>query len=268
MTYLPQLHTKLERITRKWWFFLLFVLLQFTVPPYASKGYNFPDEWAEVIKHALRNPIVYSYSELYPIFKVIPIILVIGIIVFRNKVSRLFSIYVSLSYVLFAFGQSIGVTEKYGLVICTLNLTMFLIVAGFWIWEAIVLQNDFVPAKLFIWRYWVVPLAFLAFWYPINLRTGRPDFNPIYLFTNIAGMAFCTMTPFYVGLLTLYWPKVNMATLRVTSLVGFIIGLYNMHLNFIVRPGILWWNGVLHIPLLAISLYGLILSLKKPKYET
>jgi len=79
------------------------------------------------------------------------------------------------------------------------------------------------------------------------------------------------MTPVYVGLLTLYWPKVNMATLRVTSLVGLIIGLYNM-LNFFIRPGRNWWNGVLHIPLLIISLYGLIISLKRPcavqkKYE-
>jgi hypothetical protein len=49
--------------------------------------------------------------------------------------------------------------------------------------------------------------------------------------------------------------------LRVTSLVGLITALNNVHLNFIVRPATLWWNGVLHIPLLVISLYGLIISL-------
>ena len=74
------------------------------------------------------------------------------------------------------------------------------------------------------------------------------------------------MTPVYVGLLTLYWPRVNIATLRVTSLVGLIIGLYNLYYNFGIRPDILWFNGVLHIPLLIISLYGLVLSFKKPKY--
>jgi hypothetical protein len=163
---------------------------------------------------------------------------------------------------LFAIGQGIGVSEKYGVAICTITLIMFLTVAGFWLWEAIVMKNDFSPAKSPIWKYWVVPLAFLAFWYPLNLRTALLDFNPVCLFTNIAGAAFCTMTPVYVALLTLYWPKVNIATLRVTSLVGLIIGLYNMHLNFFVRPSTLWWNGVLHIPLLVISLYGLIISLK------
>jgi Na+/proline symporter len=110
-----------------------------------------------------------------------------------------------------------------------------------------------------------VPLAILAFWAPAS--RGRPDFNPVYLVTNGAGLAFCMMTPVYVGLLTLYWPKVNIATLRVTSLVGLIIGLYNMHVNFFVRPSMLWWNGVLHIPLLTVSLYGLILSLKRAHAE-
>ncbi|MHC4693384.1 MAG: hypothetical protein ACYS67_11645, partial [Planctomycetota bacterium] len=116
-----------------------------------------------------------------------------------------------------------------------------------------------------IWRYWVVPLAVLAFWYPSS--RGRPDFNPVLLFTNSAGLAFCLMTPVYVGLLSLYWPRVNLPAMRVTSLVGLIIGLYNMYANFGINPGRTWWNGILHIPLLVISLYGLILSLKRPKVE-
>lgn len=45
----------------------------------------------------------------------------------------------------------------------------------------------------------------------------------------------------------MYYPRVNIATLRVTSLVGLIIGFYDMWGNFFVYPGKLWWNGVLHI---------------------
>jgi hypothetical protein len=256
---------KLEQITRRWWFFLLFVLLQFTVPPYASKGYNFPQDWGKVISHALSHAIVYQHPEIYPIFKIIPIMLLIGIFVFRNRLARLFAVYVCFSYILFAVGQSMAVTEEYGVSICTINMIMFPAVAAFWLWEAVVLYNDFTLTRQPLWRYWVVPLAVLAFWGPIS--RAKPDFNPAYLFTNGAGVAFCMMTPVYVGLLTLYWPKVNIAALRVTSLVGLIIGLYNMLTNFIMRPSTHWWNGVLHIPLLVISLYGLILSLKRPSVE-
>ncbi|MHC4751384.1 MAG: hypothetical protein ACYTFW_16115, partial [Planctomycetota bacterium] len=201
MAYQEYQQGKAERITRRWWFFGLFILLQFVAPPYASKGYKFPQEWGDVTYHALGNAIVHSYSQLYPIFKVIPIILLIGIIIFRNKVARLFSIYVSISYVLFALGQSIAVTEKYGVAICTINIIMFLTVAAFWLWEAVVQQSDFTPRKLPVWRYWIVPLAILAFWAP-SYR-GRPDFNPVYLLTNSTGLAFCMMTPVYVGLLSL-----------------------------------------------------------------
>ena len=53
--------SKIERITRKWWFFGLFVLIQF-FPPYASKGYNIED-WGKVIQHALGNAIVSSIPK-------------------------------------------------------------------------------------------------------------------------------------------------------------------------------------------------------------
>ena len=166
---------------------------------------------------------------------------------------------------LFTIGQSIAVTDKYGVSICTINFVMFLIVAGFWAWEALVLQNDYTLRKLPIWRYWVVPLAVLAFWYPAS--KGRPDFNPVYLFTSGSGLAFCLMTPVYLTLLSLYWPRVNMPAMRVTSLVGLIIGLYNMYVKFGINPARRWWSGVLHIPLLVISIYGLMLSLKRPQTE-
>jgi hypothetical protein len=262
---LEKIQRKLELITRKWWFYLIFVLIQF-IPPYASKGFN----WSEIgliTGEILSNAIVYSYTTMFPIFKIIPIILVVSIIIFRNRVSRIFSIYAAFTYVLIAFLQSIAETDKYGFGILTLNLIMFLVVAVFWFWEAIVQKNDFTPQKRPLWKYWVIPFAIFAFWYPVNPNTFMPDFHPLYLFTNLAGLAFCLMTPVYLAILTLYHPKVNIATLRVTSIVGLIIGFYNMWVNFFISPETLWWNGVLHIPLLTISIYGLILSLKKRLVE-
>ncbi|HAV42358.1 MAG TPA: hypothetical protein DCW97_08200, partial [Acidobacteria bacterium] len=176
--------------------------------------------------------------------------------------------YVGINYLLFAFLQGIAITDKYGFGMVTGNFILMILVSIFWFWEASVNKNNFIPQKLPITRYWVVPLAFLVFWYPVNLESMKPDFNLVYLFTNPAGLAFCTMTPVYLGILTLYYPKVNIATLRVTSLVGIIIALYNIMAIFPYLR-VLWWNGVLHIPLLAISIYALVLSLQKiPVEET
>ncbi len=255
---LEKFQVKIESVTRRWWFYLLFVLLQF-IPPYTSKGYV-KSEAGIVAGEILSHSLVFSYTALWPIFKIIPLILFISIIFLGNKVTSIFDVYGGVTYILFAFLQSIAVTEKFGLGILTVNLIMFLFVAAFWFWEVIVQKNDFSPRKQAVWRYWVIPFAFLAFWYPANPSTLMPDFNPIYLITNSAGLAFCMMTPVYLAILTLYYPRVNIATLRVTSLVGIIIGLYNMFVNFVFALDELWWNGILHIPLLSISLYAFTLS--------
>ena len=254
---------KLESITGKWWFFLLFVLMQFFIPPYASKGFD----WSEIgliTGEVLSNAIVNNYSVVYPVFKIAPIVLVLSIAFLGNKANRFFSVYVGINYVLFAFLQSIAVTGNYGLSIVTLNLVMFTFVAAFWFWETTVQKNDFTPQKQPRWKYWVIPVACLAFWYPCSFSgvVAVQDFNPIHLLTNVAGLTFCMMTPVYLSILTLYHPRVNIATLRVTALVGAIIGVYNVLVNFFLAPS-LWWNGVLHIPLLTISIYAIVLSFKK-----
>jgi len=89
-------------------------------------------------------------------------------------------------------------------------------------------------AKAPAWKYWVFPLAFLAFWFPHSITDGSvvPDFNPTSILTSEAGLTFCMMTPVYLAILTLYYPRINMTTLRITSLVGVIIGFYNVLANF------------------------------------
>jgi ABC-type proline/glycine betaine transport system permease subunit len=84
-------------------------------------------------------------------------------------------------YVLFAFLQNIAVTEKYGLGIVTINFLMFLVVAALWFWEVHCQEERLYSTKTAIVEILGVPFAFLAFWYPVNMNTLRPDFNPLYL---------------------------------------------------------------------------------------
>ncbi len=249
---------KLERSTRKWWFFLIFIVIQF-IPSYTSKTADVADIGI-ITGEILSRGIVYSLSVIYPVFKIVPILLLILIVLLKNRVTRIFAGYVALTYVLFAFLQNIAITEKWGLGILTINLAMFLTVAAFWIWETIAGKNDFTPQRRPLWRYWVVPVALLAFWYPANGTTFAADFNPVSIVTNMAGLTFCMMTPVYLAVLTIYHPRVNIPVLRVTALVGLIIAFYNVWVNFFMFPGDMWWNGVLHVPLTIISIYAFILS--------
>jgi uncharacterized membrane protein len=222
---LEKTQIKLELITRKWWFFLIFILIQF-IPPYASKGFEVA-ETGKFIGEVLSHSLVYNFPSLHLIFKILPLVLVIGIILFGNRVTRIFNIYVVSTYFLFAFLQNIAFTERYGLAIITINIVMFLLVAFFWIWEAAIQKNDFSSLTKLSKKYW----------------------------------------PVYISLLILYYPRINLVTLRVTSLVGAIIGFYNILTNFIMFPSLLWWNGILHLPLISISVYGLMISLKKKMIE-
>jgi hypothetical protein len=199
---------------------------------------------------------------LYPIFKILPIIVILLIAYSQNKAVRIFNIYVTLSYIVFAFVQSISLTGQYGLAILSVNLIMFLTISAFWLWETIVQQNNFASPNWSKCNYCVVFLATWAFLSPINMYTGKPDFNPTHLLMNFSGITFCMMTPVYLAILILYFPSVNIVTLRITSLVGVIIGFYNMGSNFLIDPSNRWFNGIMHIPLLCISTYGLIISLR------
>ncbi len=209
----------------------------------------------------MANP-VFSFFEYRVLFKAIPLLLIVALFLVPKKVTCFFNIYVAIICLFFALYHGIGKTEKYGLVINSGNLIVFLAVSASWFWEVFVHRNNFSNRKQPFWKYWIVPLVLFAFWCPANMQTRMPDFNPIYLFTQ--GLAFCLMAPLYIGMLTIYYPFINLVTLRITSIAGLGAALLNMYLQFIIYPDVLWWFGVLHLPLLVISLYGLMLSLKKP----
>jgi len=202
-----------------------------------------------VLRHSLK-----PYEWLAPLFHISTIILVVCLLLLRDRMTRIFSAYVSANFFFIAFAQSIAVTEKYGLGILVGGVACFSTVGIFWVWETIAKKNNFTVQRIPLWKYWVVPLALLAFWTP-----AKPDFNPLYLLTSYYGLAFCLTTPVILAILSFYHPRVNISTLRVTSFMGTLLGILNI--SGIFMGADVWISGVLHVPLLAISVYCLILSL-------
>ncbi len=252
----------LEVVTRKWWFFLGMAILQvLAVLPFASKNFAL-SSFVEIAEYSLGYSFIGRIGEgVYPIFKIIPIALIVSIIFLKNRVTRLFSLYVGVAYLTFAVVQNVAITDKYGLSFITVNVVMFTLVGLSWFWEAIVRENDFERPSRTPWRYWVVPPAILAFWTPGDPATGMPDFDPAYFVTQDTGLAFCLMTPVYLAVVSLYHPRVNLVTMRITGVVGLILGMYNMFFIFGMKTAS-WYVGILHVPLVIISAYALILSLR------
>ncbi|MEJ2600409.1 MAG: hypothetical protein P8Z00_18890 [Anaerolineales bacterium] len=256
---------KLEALTRKWWFYLLLLLL-FFLPSQTSREFD-PRQSMDLVGQVLANPLIYAIPALMPVAKLIMAGLIAGILLFGNRLRRAFDVYLAILYIAMAFFQTMAITETYGLAVITGNLALVLVVGLFWIWEAMVKRNDFAHRKRPWWAWWVAPLAALALLAPVDASTMSPDFSLIGMLSNEAGLTFCMMTPIVLAVLAVFYPTVNLAVLRVTSFVGMLLGAVNMIVWFVVEPWG-WWMGVMHVPLILLSVYGFVLGQRKSPQAT
>lgn len=247
----------LAGMARTWWLYPLLLLLFFT-PTYASRSYD-PRQSMDLIGQVLSSPLIYAFPVLMPIAKIVTAVLIVGVLVYGNKMRRGFNVYVAILYLALAFFQTAAVTDTYGLVVISGNTALVLVVALAWVWEVVVERNDFGTRKRPWWRWWVAPLAILSFLGPVDASTMSPDFSPVRLLTNEAGLTFCMMTPVVLAVLTLFYPTVNPVVLRVSSFAGVLLGAVNMIVWFVLESWG-WWMGVLHIPLVVISIYAFVLA--------
>jgi len=261
MIRIEDIQRTLEAKTRRWWFFVALIALQFLVLPFSSKGF-FPEKTAEIIGYTLSHAIFFKCVPVFPVFQVIAILVFILIPILRRRMRLVLAVHAGVSYVLFAVLQNIAIAPRYGVSVVTVNVVMFLLVAATWFLEAGSARNDLSPHKRAAWQYLVIPPAVLAFWLPINWSTGLPDFRLVHFLTSGSALAFCTMTPVYVAVLIVFYPRVNFVTLRVTGAIGVILGLYNVIPKLVLRAYGSWWDGVLHLPLLLLSALGVVLSMR------
>lgn len=102
-------------------------------------------------------------------------------------------------------------------------------------------------------------LMILAFLMPYIIENNKimPSISTI--FTNEAGVTYCMITPVIIGMLILFSKNIDKATINIISFVGLSFGIFNMMtwFGFNIKD---WWMGILHLPLLIISIYGLRIS--------
>jgi hypothetical protein len=249
----------LEALIQKWWLYLLLLVL-FFLPSYSSLPYD-PRRSSDLITAVLSQPLIYSFPAIMPLFKLLPVVLVLALAIWGGKITRIFNVYAATTILLFALFQNMSITQEFGFAVIVGNVVVYLLLAILWFWEAYLKTNVLIFRRQPLWRYWVIPVAFLAFWFPVNAETLGPDFSPVGLLTNSAGLTLCMMLPLYLAILTLCYPAINRPILRITSFAGLITAGFNVIQWFFFTS--YTWMGIVHLPLLTISLYGLILSMKK-----
>jgi len=256
--------SRLQKLTRKWWFYLLLLII-FFFPVYTAIPYNYQDHAiiSKIIGDTLFAPLSDTYPQLFVLSKILMILLIIGIYFQSKKLAKLFTLYVIILYLFIALFQNSSTNTPHGLSIITGNIILMLIVASSWVYELFTNRTDFSNIKNNLGKnWWLIILALLAFWWPLNKATSSFEVSPLLFLTSEAMLTFCMLTPVVLSLLILSYPKVNLITLRLTSFIAILFGLINMVMWFSINsfPG-----GALHIPLLIISSYGFYLSFKLNK---
>jgi hypothetical protein len=250
--------------SRKWFYPAIFgaLILLSMLPPITDVAYD-PRDTQDVIVQILMVSLL-PYRSWGWVFHVATLA-VVALGVFRPRIAgRVLAAYMGLNYSLIAALQTNATTEEYGFAVHTGALVATALLGLLWLWVAWRdrLQVSFkgVPA----WRWALLPLALLVFWSPIGQEGSKvvPDFDPLLLLTSPDyGLAYCFVTPVYLFLLILFYPQVDLVAFRATAFNGLLYGLYN--LTHWLNPDMVWM-GVMHIPLLIVSLAGVSMSVKSP----
>lgn len=254
-------YARVERSTRRWWFYLMVVLIQL-LPPFPLREITSSRDFNRLVVDILSHALVLSWESFYLVFKLLPLAILL-LVRFFPRSGIIFSLFAAFHYFLLAFFQNAAFLPNRGFAVLTSNLVMITLVAFSFLGEVFTRKNIFSFGRMDWRKALITGMAIFAFLYPLDPVSFRPSFRPEYVLGNIAGLTFCMMTPFYLMVLLSIYPGVNLVTLRITGLVGAIIGGYNVSLNFVFDLPRLWWNGVLHLPLLLLSSYAFGLSLKR-----
>ena len=268
----------LERVTRvmdylagkRWFYGLLYVIGFLVLPPYASKGYSWPEMWYVIKEVVAYKAIIYKLVRLaWPsaLIHVLALALIAAVAIWGERAAKAFDIYVFAIYLMVAVGQGVGFSGLYGLIVLTGNIALGLFIAFSWGWECLVGRNRFRREFFAPERLWLVPLAAWAYWSPVEPF----KLDPSYLLIGYFGLSFCFTTPVVLTLMALYYPDVNKPVMRFTAFLGLVFGLYNvvpplvfLALGTYIADAI-WRGTILHLPLLIISAYALVLTIKAPK---
>jgi len=255
--------TRRNLTLRKWFYPAVYGLLIVIsmLPLIAQVAYD-PRDTQDVIMNVLMVSIL-PYRSWGWVFHVATLAVIALAVLRPNVAGRVMAAYMGVNYLLIAALQTNATTEKYGFVVHTGALVAASLLGVLWLWVAWrnKLQASFkgVPS----WRWILLPLALLVFWSPLGLEGDKviPNFSPLLLLTSPDyGLSYCFVTPVFLFLLVLFYPNVDVFALRVTAFNGLIYGVYNLTHWF--NPDRVWM-GVLHIPLLVISLVALLLSSTK-----
>lgn len=251
----------LEHVAGKWWCGLIIVVL-FFIPAYTQIPFNSQDT-PKVIAEVLQKPFIYQIPVIFAVIKVIFMLLLVSILLKNTGSVKVFKIYIALLFLAVSIFQNMSFTQSFGFSFLTGNFILVLIVAIIWAVQLFSSERNSVRDKIGVHKYWLILLALLAFWFPVDNTGMHPQFSLTELIANESMVTFCMITP-VVLVSALLLDRVNLITLKITAFIGTIFGIMNAITWFVLNSE-MWWMGILHLPLLIISAFTYLVVRKEIK---
>jgi len=269
-----------RHLTGRVWFRILTALLM-AAPVLAEKPVP-SQETSQAIFMVLSNPLAAQVPALLPLAKLLLALAAISpSLVGGHRAGRVLCTYYAALLVLVGFLQNMAFTSTYGFVWVLGNTVVQLMVAASFVF-ALAREPEGQASALQPQRLWLLLPMALAL---VEPYAAAPDgtlvraFGPNVL-TNDTGVTYCMITPVVLGSMLLYdmekvegpavddtklqsgnaTPGVSASPITVAisyaAYVGLLFGLLNLLTWFVFIPAS-WWMGVLHLPLVVVSIYGI-----------
>jgi len=239
------------------WFKAALTLALF-IPPLSKISYD-SAVTSDVIASVLGHPWIISVPVLLPLAKLVLLSAVILPFLLNSISGRVVMIYYGVMLIPVGIFQNIAITENYGFVWLIGNTVVQCCVAAYCLYTAFHHLTGIRREKIDKRRLWIIIPMLIAFLMPY-IADGqgiiRPAF-PMSVLWNESGVTYCMITPVVIGMLLLFPQNAYKPALSVISYIGLLFGLLNMMTWFALNSES-WWMGVLHLPLLILSIYGML----------
>lgn len=244
-------------LSHRVWFRVLLVAC-FMIPAVTALPFD-PIQTTEVVRAVLQDPFVVSVPLLLPVAKVVLIAAAILPFIRARWSGRILLGYYAAILIIVAFLQNMADTEQFGYAWLVGNTIVQLIVAIWCLIDVVTGRTILDRADLRTGRLWLLAPMALALLMPYRIEGEHVVPSIESVLWNEAGVTYCMITPVVLGVLLIFRGGADRRTLSVASFVGLGFGLVNFVVWFGLNPEN-WWMGVLHLPLVIISVLGLIES--------
>lgn len=239
------------------------VLICLFLPLYTQSPYD-AQQTSDLIYQVLSHPLT-SHLELFmPLFKLGLLLAILTPFFLKHRAEVAILGYYAFLLLIVGALQNTTITDSHGFVWIVGNTIVHYALAVICLVDLFKRRTRIYRRHFDASKIWLVPLMLLALCMPYAVSATGAIVSGIsmHILTNDAALTFCMITPVIIGALLLFWRGVHRPTLAGLSFVGAMVGIINVVLWFTLKTES-WWMGVLHLPLLIISAYGLVVARRK-----